>query len=92
MKGYQNTWVTTVTSPIRTNQVRVDIKVVAIESYSKKKQLSDTNNSLWDRTTTSLHNKDHPKQVSDKAERMNELMNANILQLNESIDSYDSII
>jgi len=63
-----------------------------MDSYSKKKQLSDTNNSLWDRTTTSLHNKDQQKQANGKGEKVYPVMNMNILQLSESIDSYDSII
>eukprot|EP00826_Nyctotherus_ovalis_P019743 TRINITY_DN16130_c0_g1_i17.p1 TRINITY_DN16130_c0_g1~~TRINITY_DN16130_c0_g1_i17.p1 ORF type:complete len:260 (-),score=85.25 TRINITY_DN16130_c0_g1_i17:104-883(-) len=60
------------------------LTLVAMDSYSKKKQLSDTGNSLWDRTTTSFHKKDQMGKGNKECQP--------VIQLSESIDSYDSVV
>lgn len=63
-----------------------------MDSSSKGKRLSETNTSLWDRTTTSLHKKDQSKSLYKQAEKgINNAIRTDILQLSQSIDSYESI-
>lgn len=66
----------------KTRSSTCSLTLVATDSCSKKKQLSDTGNSLWDRTTTSFHNKEQIGK-GNKEYRP-------VIQLSESIDSYDS--
>ena len=69
----------------------------AVDSYTKGKGSRDMEISLGNRTTVSLHKKDASKQVSkdyrsdQPPSKENAEVEKQILQLTESIDSYDSI-